>query len=308
MHKLVLGTAQLGLPRYGRTNLVGRPRRQTAVALIRRGVSLGIDAIDTARDYGTAESVVGAALDDLVGGKPPVVTKLSSLRGLPGDADRRVVREAVDASVTRSCKELRAATLPVLLLHRWAHHEDHEGAIWARLLELRDEGLIQRLGASVYSPEEALEALADPEVEHVQLPFNILDRRWVEAGVDRAAAKRPDVVVHARSVLLQGILGAGPTTWPEVAGVDPADIIARMESLVRETGRISRVDLCLAYASGMPWIHGLVVGAETEGQLIDLARDLERPSLDPRQLDLVARALPPVPGQLLNPSLWPAQR
>jgi aryl-alcohol dehydrogenase-like predicted oxidoreductase len=60
--KFTLGTAQLGLPKYGRTNATGCPPEADAVALIRAAVDGGVKFIDSARAYGLSEGRVGQAV------------------------------------------------------------------------------------------------------------------------------------------------------------------------------------------------------------------------------------------------------
>jgi spore coat polysaccharide biosynthesis protein SpsF len=274
--------------------------------LIRAAVSHGVLSLDTARDYGTSEKVIGEALKPF-GDRIQVVTKLSPLSELRDDAAAGQVRAAVDASVFRSCRELGAASLPVLLLHRWAHRTSHAGLVWERLLELRDEGVILKLGASVYFPVEAEAALSDADIQHLQLPFNLLDRRWESAGIDRLALERSDVAIHARSVLLQGMLAAKPEAWPKIAGVDASEVVDRLEELTRTLGRATRADLCLAFARGQSWIHGLVVGVESAAQLAELFDMFGRSPLSAAEQETVRRAFPSMPDTLLNPASWPAE-
>jgi spore coat polysaccharide biosynthesis protein SpsF len=304
--EFVLGTAQLGLPAYGRANRIGRPEPAVAVQLIRTAIRHGVDCIDTARAYELAEKVVGEALKPF-GDRIEIVTKLSPLSDLSPDATSGQVRAAVDASVFRSCRELGVASLPVLLLHRWNHRTSHEGVVWQRLLELKNEGVVGRLGASVSSPEEAGAALRDASIQHVQVPFNLLDHRWVAAGIDRLAVERADVVIHARSILLQGILAAKPEAWPPVAGVDAPGIVERLEALARALGRAGRADLCLAFARAQSWIHSLVLGIESAAQLTDLLGLFQRRPLNADELETVRRTFPSAPETLLNPALWPAK-
>ena len=106
------------------------------------------------------------------------------------------------------------------------------GAIWQRLLGHVQAGTIRRLGVSVQSPVEVAEALTHPEVEHIQLPFNLLDWRWREAGIIAALEARPDVVVHARSVFLQGLLASGDASvWPVIDGVNADAILDKIAGL-----------------------------------------------------------------------------
>jgi spore coat polysaccharide biosynthesis protein SpsF len=228
------------------------------------------------------------------------------LDDLPEDAAPTQVRQAVDASVFHSCRDLGLNSLPVLLLHRWRHRASHQGAIWRRLLDLQSEGVIGLIGASVASPEEAQAALADPSIRHVQLPFNLLDHRWRRASVDRLAAQRPDVEIHARSVLLQGILAASPSIWRALPGASAVQIVERMDDWARRLGRANCLDLCLAFVRSQPWIHSLVIGFETVEQLRDLLGWFGRSALNAAQAEEVAAAFADTPIELLDPARWPA--
>jgi spore coat polysaccharide biosynthesis protein SpsF len=179
------------------------------------------------------------------------------------------------------------------------------GVVWTTVKEFRDEGAIYDLGVSVYSPQEALQAIADRDVRHIQLPFNLLDWRWRSSGVIEALAKRPGITVHARSAFLQGLLAAGTDArWPEVDGVDPAELSDRLLRLARDLDRDSVADLCLAYVRAQPWIDGIVVGMETLHQLALNLALFKRPALTQDQIAEVDATLPHASERLLNPALW----
>jgi aryl-alcohol dehydrogenase-like predicted oxidoreductase len=253
MSDLTLGTAQLGM-QYGEVNQTGKPSRPLAVAMVRHALAHGVTAVDTARAYGDAEEVLGQALTPEWRARACVITKLDPLASLSHDTGRAEVRAAVEESVQKSCDALRAERLETLLLHRWQHRRAWKEAAWGRLLEFHQQGKIGALGASVYKPEEALDALREPRVKHVQLPANLLDWRWKSAGFDRAAADRPDVVVHARSALLQGILIHPISRWPDIEGFDAARCLRQLEVLARRFERESVADLCFAYVRAQPWV------------------------------------------------------
>lgn len=300
MAEFVLGTVQLGLP-YGAANRTGKPSREAAVALVRRAVAAGIRCFDTAHAYGDAEERLGEALSGL---PVFVVTKLGPLGDLAENAGTAEVLAAVEASVTQSCAALRTNRLDCLLLHRAVHRTAFGGVLWQRLLAYKIAGVIGKLGVSVQSTAEAAAALECPDVQHIQLPFNLLDWRW--AGIIAAFAARPDVTVHVRSVLLQGLLAAGdPSVWPVIAGVDPSALLAELDRLVHELHRDSAADLCMAYARGQAFISGVVIGLETETQLEENLRLMRNPPLSPAECRLVEERLPHCPEQLLNPALWP---
>ena len=301
--ELVLGSVQLGLP-YGVANRTGKPSRSAAVALVRRAADSGVLEFDTARAYGDSEARLGEALATRRVGR--TITKLSPLTELPPDASREEVRAAVDRSISASMAALKRGRIDCLLLHRAEHMTAFRGVLWERLIELLEDGTLLSLGVSVQTPEEAHAALSNRDVQHLQLPFNLLDWRWQQAGAIDRIRDRAHVTIHARSVFLQGLLAAGdPAIWPAVAGVSGQDVLALLEELARDYRRENIADLCLAYVRGQDWIDGVVVGMETEIQLDSNLQLFVKPPLSASECEEVARRIPQMPEQLLNPALWP---
>lgn len=302
---LVLGTAQLGMA-YGIANRTGAPREDEATAIVREAVAHGVTHIDTARAYGRSEGRIGQVLAQGVASGVHVVTKLVPMDEVADDSPAGQVRARVDASVFRSCRELRLHRIPTVLVHRAGDRIRWKGAAWQRLKELRHGGVIGRIGVSAERPSEVVEALADADVGHVQFPFNILDWRWQEAGIVEALARRPEAVVHVRSALLQGLLASpDPALWRRVAPDQGEGVLCALEHMRRVLGRESLLDLALAYVRGHPWLHGVVVGVERVEQLRLLVRLFCKPALTRDQIEWVERRRARVPERLLNPSLWP---
>jgi spore coat polysaccharide biosynthesis protein SpsF len=299
---VTLGTAQLGLA-YGIANRDGQPAEADAVEIVRTALAHGVNWIDTARAYGDAEIRVSHALAAGWNARARIVSKLGPLTTLPEDAVVANVDAHVDTSLYQSAHALGCRVLDVVLLHRWSHYSSHSGRIWRRLLEYRQAGFIKELGASLYEPREAIEALADPDIQQLQIPFNLLDHRWLEPDLQQALARRPDVRIHVRTVFLQGLLLHGGAIWP--AWDDQASARMRLiDGLVEQLDRHDRADLCMAYVRGHPWVDSIVLGMETLGQL---KRNLElacRPPLEPDQCKLVTHALAGAPARLLNPAKW----
>lgn len=301
--RLVLGTVQIGAP-YGAANLTGLPSTERAIRLLRRARRAGIGSFDTARGYGEAENRIGAAFEGE--DQPDTITKLDALADLPDDASDAEAECAVESSINASLISLKRARLDTVLLHRAAHLASHRGAVWKRLVRLQKAGVIGRLGVSVQSPEEAFEALALRAVSHIQLPFNLIDQRWREAGVPAAARARSDVTVHARSIYLQGILaGDDSRFWPKVHGVDAEGTLYMLDTLAQLYDRMSIADLCLAYVRGQDWIAGLVIGMETDEQLDRNLAMFDSEPLSPDEIADIEPRLPRFPVALLNPALWP---
>ena len=300
--ELVLGSVQLGLA-YGAANRTGKPSRGAACRLVSRAVDAGVTKFDTARAYGDAEERLGEALRTRKAVR--TITKLSPLAELQPDASRRDVRAAVDASIDASLYALRKPHIDCLLLHRAEHMTAFGGAVWERLVERLEDGTVLALGVSVQSVKEAITALDCPDVRHMQLPFNILDWRWAEAGVIDRIRMRSHVTIHARSVFLQGVLAADdPHIWPTVEGVDPDLMTELLADIAAEYDRESVADLCLAFARGQDWIDGVVVGMETETQLDENLRLFVRAPLSRDDCAAIGRRIPRLPERLLDPAQW----
>jgi len=299
---MTLGTVQLGME-YGVVNRAGKPRRSDAIAMVRHAIAHGVTALDTARSYGDSEQILGEAFSGAWSSRVEVITKLDTLAFLPPDSSAHQVRAAVDQSMTSSCGALGTTSLATLLLHSWKYHDAWQGAAWQRLLELRDARKITRLGASIYEPAEAIAALNDPDVQHLQLPLNVIDSRWKAHGVDRELAWRPDVVVHARSAFLQGILLHPADRWP-VSQSYARSCLQTLQMLAKKFDRESIADLCLAYVRSLPWVTSVVVGCETMSQLEQNLEFFRLPNLTAEQCEEIESSLPVAPDDLLNPSRW----
>jgi aryl-alcohol dehydrogenase-like predicted oxidoreductase len=281
---LALGTAQFGA-RYGVAN-AERVSRAEVAAMLAAGEQLGVSLLDTAPAYGDAEALLGEL--GAGGGAFRVVSKLAAS-----------ATPDVRAQLASSLARLRAAKLYALLEHRPANLLGPDGAArFAQLARLREEGRIEKLGASVYTRAEIDALLARFPLDVIQLPLSILDQRLLHDGT-LARLRARGVEVHARSVLLQGALALAESALP--AFLAPlAGAIARVEAEARARG-ISRVALALAFSTSLPEVDCVVVGAASRGQLAELAA-AARLSVAPGELASLAIR----DERLLDPSRWPA--
>lgn len=300
-----LGTAQLGM-NYGIANFTGKPKQKEAISFIHKAISEGITSLDTARSYGDAESLIGEALSTIKSSPQNVeiVTKLSPLEEFSQNSSRTNILKAIKDSIQQSLDSLQVDQLHTLLLHRWEHRYIYDGLIWNRLLELRKQGYLKFLGASVYSPHEAVEALKDKNIQHIQIPFNILDWRWKAAGFPQLALSRKDVTIHARSPLLQGLLLGHQELWKKVGINDVERWIGKLDFLEKELQRESKIDLCFSYVRSQSWISSVVIGIDCVNQLKENIKLFQKPLLSAQECEIVEKTLKGASEQLLNPSKW----
>ncbi len=284
--KLALGTVQFGLP-YGVANQTGQVSRDAAKHILAYGLENGIDMLDTAISYGESETCLGE-----VGTKGfKLVTKLPALPEDVADVGRWV-NDQVQASMRR----LRVDCVYGLLLHRPQQLMGGEGKALAHALQwLKEEGVVRKIGVSVYSPAE-LEAMPQVvPIDLVQAPFNLLDRRLHTSGW---LAKLHDsgVEIHARSAFLQGLLLMPRTRIS--SKFKPWDALWNRWHEWLETNPTSAVEACLQFPLSFAEIDRVVVGVDSREQLEELVLVSRMPR--PRFLpDLACDD-----ERLINPANW----
>lgn len=294
MGELILGTAQLGQP-YGIANRTGQPDAATARVLVETAWEQGIRAFDTAPSYGASEALLGDAMRMLgAADTARIVTKLDQVEyPLNGDA----IRSGLTASRNRlGVRCLDAVLIRRVLLDVW------DRGLRDVLQQCVGDGIVRQLGVSVYTPDEALRAIATDGIAVVQLPTNVCDHRFVVRGVFDAARDR-GVRVHIRSAFLQGIL------LIDVDAIPPRVQFARsyVESFVRVADDVgcSRLTLALAYLRAAHPNADVLVGAESPAQVEELTAAWVAPIPDGIG-ERIRSVFPNVSEVLLDPSRWPA--
>ncbi|MBI4135790.1 aldo/keto reductase [Candidatus Uhrbacteria bacterium] len=296
MPSLVLGTAQLGIP-YGVANKTGQPDQKTATEIVRAAWEGGIREFDTAQEYGESERVLGVAFREL--GIADQVKVISKLRKDIDVENVTAVIEAVQGSIAR----LGVKKLYGLLLHKeemldvWNTHNPSQPPLTLR----GGVPLVEHIGVSVYSPERALQAIENEGVTIVQIPGNILDRRFERAGVFERA-KEYKVELYLRSVFLQGLLLMKAREIPlHMEFARP--IVERVGQLAQEFN-ITKQALALQYVkTALPETH-IIIGAETPQQVRDNV--VVWNALPPAGIvERVREAFNDVDEKVLDPRQWP---
>ena len=113
-------------------------------------------------------------------------------------------RENLTAFVERSLKNLGVETIDLLQLHCPPNDVYYRPEVFGVLDDLVAAGKLRYYGVSVKSPEEGLKAMDYPNVQSVQIIFNMFRHRPAELFF--AEAKRRQVGILARVPLASGLL------------------------------------------------------------------------------------------------------
>ncbi len=285
--RIALGAAQFGL-NYGVTNCGGKVSRGGVESILTVARSCGIDTLDTAMAYGESEVVLGSVgISDF-----DVITKLPRVPVTVSNVENWIFQ-----NVLESLNKLRIKRLGGLLLHQPSQLQEERGLELIRGLEIiKAEGLVDRIGISIYSPLEldSIMKLWSPDI--VQTPLNPLDRRVVKSGwLERLQGS--GVEVHVRSIFLQGILLAKGNDLPKYFLKWEA-LLSRWQSWLLAQN-ISAVDACVAFASSYPEVSRIVVGVTNSCELRKIA--------DAAVLS-ASNCFPEIESDdeyLINPQNWP---
>ena len=284
--KLALGTAQFGLA-YGLANETGKVSSDTVQQLLKVASAFNITMLDTAIAYGDSEQVLG--LYNLA--KFEITSKLPAVPSNCLNVEEWVLEQTVS-----SLKRLRTDKLNDLLLHRPGQLLESNGEkIYKSMLRLKEQGMVDKIGVSVYGPDELSELIKRFDFDVIQAPMNILDRRMENTGMLKQL-KKTGVAIHMRSAFLQGLL-LMPSEKIPVYFTPWASLIKQYHHWLNQQG-ISPLQACLSYLNQYSDIDKIIVGVDSIWQLKQIAAAMDTPITD------IPDCLQSVDEGLINPSRW----
>lgn len=287
VEKLILGTVQLGLD-YGINNASGKPAEAEAFAILDTAWDAGIRMLDTAAAYGDAQAIIGRWHRLNPRKRFSVISKLSAETG---KVSARDTAQAMLESLGTD--------------HLWAllHHRPREllkdRCALDDMCRLRDEGLTQYVGVSIYSNEEMGAFVAVPQSDIIQLPFNMLDNLQ-QRGAAISAAYASGKTLHVRSVFLQGLFYKDAAAYPaKLQMLRP--YVAQLEAIADEYA-LGIGAMALSYALRHEAVAGVLIGVDSAAQL--------QMNIDATQRELPAAAVSAIDAiavretALLSPVNW----
>ena len=259
--KLVLGTAQFGLD-YGISNSDGQTPLSEVKKILRLCGEYGIFFIDTAPSYGDSEELIGNYLAD--GFK--VITK-TYCQSKNGDEIRP------RSSLNESLEKLNNCSIYGLLFHNAEDLFSRNGEVLFRdAKQLKEEGLVEKIGVSIYHPQQAELVLKHFDLDILQGPLNIFDQRLYQAGILNKL-KRKNIEFHSRSIFLQGLLLMNPDK------LDPYffDIIPLLKKWQRDLKVSGITPLCAAlnFVKNIPEVKKIIVGVNNSSQLSEIMKQYQ---------------------------------
>jgi aryl-alcohol dehydrogenase-like predicted oxidoreductase len=258
--KIALGTVQFGID-YGISSINGQVKPKEVRNILSYAHLKNIDLLDTAPAYGSSEQVLGGV--NVQNFK--VVTKTRHFNKTEIGIDEVTLMKK---DFFRSLENLKKDSVYGVLMHN-ANDLLKPGSqqFFNQLENFKQDGKITKIGVSIYDHNQLQSILESFDIDMVQLPFNILDRRLIDSGM-LATLQNRNIEVHARSIFLQGLLLMNEQDRPSK--------FKRWGALWKiwhewlNDNHITALEATIRYAISMPEISKVLVGVNTKDQLKEI--------------------------------------
>ena len=135
------------------------------------------------------------------------------------------------------------------------------------MINLKDKGLVKKIGISVYSPKQLDKIFLDYDFDIVQAPLNIIDRRLEESGW-LSKLNKMNIEIHIRSVFLQGLLLLAKNNIPKK--FNRWSLLWSNWEKYTYQNSINPIEACLSYPLKFAEVDRVIVGAQNIGQLKEI--------------------------------------
>ena len=187
--KIILGTAQFGM-KYGISNLGGEIKLVEVFKILNFLKRKNITSLDTARSYKSSEKKIGEYFKKSKK-KFDIITKLSFNNN-----------KSIEHQFDESSKML-GYTPTTILAHSC---KDYMNPKFHKQIDiLKEKYPIINIGVSLYNVSELNKILDYKKPDLVQIPINILDKRFLEPKIYKKLKIR-SIKILGRSIFLQGLL------------------------------------------------------------------------------------------------------
>jgi aryl-alcohol dehydrogenase-like predicted oxidoreductase len=188
-----------------------------SLAALNRAVDLGVNFFDTADVYGggRSERLLASLRQER---HEPIIIATKAGRRLNPHVASGYNPQNLTAFVERSLRNLQTEALDLLQLHCPPTEVYYTPDFFGFLDGLVQQGKLRYYGVSVEKVEEALKAIEYPNVQTVQIIFNIFRQRPAELFFQEA--KRRQVGILARVPLASGLLTGKLTAASQFASDD----------------------------------------------------------------------------------------
>lgn len=282
--KLALGAVQFG-KNYGLVDgkkISNREFKKIEKLILRSGIKF----IDTSANYGDSEKKIGnSSLNKL-----NIITKIK----LPKKNIN--VNQWVKRKIFYSLKKLKVNKIYAVLIH---DHKDLFGVKGKQYLKylyhLKDKNIIQKIGVSLYSPNDLKKIWNFWKPDIVQVPLNVIDQRFLKSRW-MPTLKKFKILIFVRSCFLQGLL---LSDYRSNARFKKFYKILDKFSDWCKLNHISRIQACVDFIKAKKNIDYLVIGFNNYSQFKEILESYKNKKINKIPNIFITNKL-----NLIDPRRW----
>lgn len=270
---------------------------------LHRALDLGVNFFDTADVYGDGHSERLLARLRKERSEPFFVATKVGRRSSPHTA-QSYNRENLGAYVERCLKNLEVSALDLVQLHCPPTDVFYMPEVFGVLDDLVKAGKVRHYGVSIERVEEGLKAIEYPNVQSLQVIFNVLRQRPAELLFPRALERKVGILARLplSSGMLTGKLGKSTQFDPddhrrfnrEGAAFDRGEtfsgfdydkslaVVEKLRQLLPEG--MSLLELALCFIASFPAVTCSIPGGRRPEQVEQNVRAAARGALEPELL------------------------
>lgn len=251
--KLGIGTLQFGL-KYGIANKEGK-LKSSEIKKVRKLAEINnIKIVDTANVYGNSEYRLGKL----------GFSKFKLVSKLPVSKPSQNRFAWVLKNIKKSLKKLKIKKIYGMHVHNTKYLLDKKGyQIFNGLVKAKKDGLIKKIGVSIYTVQELKKIISKFKIDLVLIPFNIFDQRMLKSNILNDL-KKQNIEIHTRTTFLQGLLLLKKNKIPKQF----YKFKRYFENWYKLCNKLKtpKFKICLRYALSNKYIDKVIVGIDSSKQ------------------------------------------
>ena len=213
-----------------------------------------IKIVDTANVYGNSEYRLGKL----------GFSKFKLVSKLPVSKPSQNRFAWVLKNIKKSLKKLKIKKIYGMHVHNTKYLLDKKGyQIFNGLVKAKKDGLIKKIGVSIYTVQELKKIISKFKIDLVLIPFNIFDQRMLKSNILNDL-KKQNIEIHTRTTFLQGLLLLKKNKIPKQF----YKFKRYFENWYKLCNKLKtpKFKICLRYALSNKYIDKVIVGIDSSKQ------------------------------------------
>ena len=256
--KIIRGSANVN-------SLYGLPKNNIKASefcsLMNFAFKKGVKIIDTSPVYGNSEKIIGKSVKKFY-----VISKIPKI---PQNIKNVDLEAWIKKIFFNSKEKMKKQIYGILIQNAEILLSDKADIVYGTLLNLKKEHAIEKIGISIYNFKTLELVIKKFAIDFVQLPYNILDRRFSKKKIIKIL-KKNKIEVHARSIFLQGLLTNNKINLPKKLS-KLENGLKKWRQWIKEKN-INPAHACIDFVLRNKNIDKLVIGFNSKNNFADIIK------------------------------------